>query len=89
MAQGLYDNGFIINYKEGDQGLYRNFLGLRGSVNDIYHTIKEGETLYSIALKRYGDSSLWYIIADVNDIIEDIFDLPVNQVIVIPSVTLR
>jgi YD repeat-containing protein len=32
------------------------------------HTLQPGETLKSIALQVYGDSSLWYLIADANGI---------------------
>jgi nucleoid-associated protein YgaU len=85
MAKGLYDRGFLVHYHEGDEAIYRNFQTYRASVDDIYHTIAEGETLHSIARKHYGSSSYWYLLADVNDNVDDIFSLVVNTTILIPS----
>ena len=86
MAVGLYDNGYTIYYKEGDRSLQRDFLSFTGSVYNLYHTIVEGETLYSIALKYYKSSYSWFIIADANpELITDIFDLPVGEIILIPN----
>jgi len=85
MAQGLYDNGYIVVYNEGDQSIHRDFLDFVGGVEDIYHTIREDETLYVIARTYYNSSSSWYIIADANpEIIDDVFDLTVGEVILIP-----
>lgn len=85
MIQGLYQKGYIIYYPEGDSALYRDFPIYKGSVNDVYHTIGEGETLHSIARIYYRTSYSWFIIADANpDIIDDIFDLTVGETILIP-----
>ncbi len=87
MALGLYDNGFIIYYTEGDQAIYRNPLVFKGSVSDVFHTIREGETLLTIARKFYGTSFSWFVIADANpEVIDDIFSLPVGEVILIPKI---
>lgn len=85
MQRGLYDKGFVVYYKEGDNSVHRNQIQL--DENIVYRTdvIKEGETLYEIARRNYGTSYLWFIIADVNDNIDDIFDLPVGETIKIPA----
>ena len=87
MAGALYDQGYLVNYYEGDQAIYRDFLTYRNAVDDIFHVIRDNETLHDIAREYYGSSYYWYIIADVNDVIDDIFSLPVNETIVIPSIT--
>ena len=87
MALGLYDNGFIIYHTEGDQATYRDSLIFKGSVDDTFYTIREGESLLSIARKFYRSSYSWFIIADANPVvIADIFDLPVGEVILIPKI---
>ena len=87
-SEGLYDRGYLVNYGEGELLVYRNKINYYASVNDIYHIVTDTDTLYHIARKYYGYSSLWFMIADVNDIIEDIFILPVGETILIPSVAL-
>lgn len=84
--ESLYDRGYLIDFGEGEVVIYRNNISYRQSVYDIYHTIKEGENLLQIARERYGSSSMWFFIADVNDNIEDIFDLSVGDLILIPDV---
>lgn len=50
------------------------------------HTVERGQTLYQIALKHYGDGSLWRIIYDANrDRIPAPKRLPVGAVLVIPA----
>lgn len=84
----LYDKGYIINYLEGDQSLQRTPLIYYISVYDEHYTISEGDTLYTIAFKKYGNSALWYLIPEANASIEDIFDLTVGDTIVIPNLAI-
>lgn len=65
-----YKDAYIIDYKDGDISLERKeFLPiLVDNPNIKTHTVLEGETIQSIAYKYYGDSGLWYRIADVNSI---------------------
>lgn len=86
--EGLYDRGYLVSYSPGEIAIYRNPIFYNQSISDIYHVITDTDTLYSISRKYYGYSSLWFIIADVNDNIEDIFDLPIGETILIPSVSL-
>lgn len=49
------------------------------------HTVEQGDTLYSIALKEYGDGSLWRVISEANrDRVPDPEHLSVGTVLVIP-----
>lgn len=84
-SEGLYDRGYLINFGDGEIAIYRNTINYTQSTYDIYHVVKDGETLYDIARNYYGSSSLWFFIADVNNNIEDIFDLPVGDTLLIPN----
>jgi len=86
-VEGLYDRGYLVNFKEGDQALYRTKLSYIAGSGDRYHTIKEEESLLEISRKHYGTDHYWYIIGDANTQIEDIFDLPEGETIVIPDIT--
>ena len=62
-----YDQAKIVDYADGDYTVEPT--GFVGSyVTNSTYTVKEGETLQMIANTIYGDSGLWYIIADANDI---------------------
>lgn len=85
-SEVLYDRGYLVHYSEGDSSLQRTPLNYITSVSDTYHSINEEESLLDIAQKYYGNQALWYVLADVNiDLIEDIFQLTVGTIIVIPS----
>lgn len=86
-TEGLYDRGYLINFGDGEVVVYRTNIDYRSSVGDTYHVVNYGEDLYMIARKYYGYSSAWFLISDVNDIIDDIFDLPVGETILIPSIS--
>jgi nucleoid-associated protein YgaU len=84
--EGLYDRGYLVEFKEGDVAFYRTILYYGGSIYDKYHVVKEGETLLSIAQDRYGSQFPWFIIADVNaPLITDIFELVVGTSLLIPD----
>jgi len=88
VSEGLYDRGHLIDFGGGEVVLYRNPIYYKISVSDVYHPIAEGDTLHSIARKYFGFSSAWFMIADVNDDIDDIFILPEGDTILIPSIGL-
>ena len=87
-SEGLYDRGYLIDFGSGEIVVHRNNLKYVQSIDDEYYPIAYGDTLLSIARKKYGFSSLWFFIADVNDNIEDIFELPEGDTILIPSISL-
>ena len=49
------------------------------------HIVVYGEMLDMIAYKYYGDESLWYIIADVNEIMDVFQQLTPGMQLVIPA----
>lgn len=63
-----FKNSYIINYPDGRLALYRNKLEYSPKVDDEYLVTIEGDTLDAIAFRKYGDSKLWWVIADVNNI---------------------
>ena len=52
--------------------------------DSIQHTVEAGEELDSIAYNFYGDDGLWWLIADVNDILY-IFDVAPGDILTIPN----
>ncbi len=48
------------------------------------YPVQSGDTLETIAQAAYGDSSLWYVIADANGLQDD-SDLRVGQVLTVPT----
>lgn len=89
MIGALYDVGYLVNYKEGDIALYRTPLFYIRAVNDKFYITREGDTLLSIAQDHYNDQFYWYLLADINsDVIEDIFNIPINTTLVIPDIDL-
>ena len=79
-----YDNHKIYKFNEGDKNLVRSRFLYKPSINDRVHEVIEGDRLDTIAYKFLGDSKLWYIIADTNDIINP-FELEIGQVLIIPE----
>ena len=55
------------------------------SDNDIYVAVQTGDRLDSIAKEYLGDASLWWIIADANNIHDAPFSLPDGTVLRIPA----
>ena len=55
------------------------------SDNDIYVAVQTGDRLDSIAKEHLGDASLWWIIADANNIHDAPFSLADGTVLRIPS----
>lgn len=80
----LYTNGNIINYTEGDQSLHRDRIIHREDLEDRIHTVKQGDTLTSIAFRYYKKPKLWFLIADVNDI-ENPLCLKIGIDLIIPN----
>lgn len=84
----LYSNGFIIELEEGEL-LKRNpftYGGNQGGATegDETHTVVDGDYLWDIAYKYYGDSKLWWIIGDANNIYNP-FELSLGVELIIPD----
>lgn len=85
--EGLYDRGYFVTFSNGDEALHRTPMNYISGIGDIFHVIQEGDDLLMIAQKYYGSQYTWFLIADANDDIDDIFDLTVNETITIPNIS--
>jgi nucleoid-associated protein YgaU len=81
---GAYNNSRVIKFKEGDFNLIRIPFVYNPSNQDKVHTVIEGDRLDTLAHKFYGNSRLWHIIADSNDIINP-FELEIGIQLIIPG----
>lgn len=54
------------------------------AIGGAYYSVKQNEPLDLIAWKFYKDESLWYIIADVNEIDDPLTQLEAGTRIIIP-----
>lgn len=50
-----------------------------------YYTVRAGDTLQSIAQALWGDSSMWYLIADANGLSDGSAQLQTDQRLIIPN----
>ncbi len=63
---------------------YTKISGSYPGANPSTRTVAAGESLQSIAKSVYGDSSLWYLVADANGLASD-RDLRVGQTLTVPN----
>lgn len=80
----LYTDSYIINYKEGDKSLERRSVEHINDIDDKFYVVREGDTLSSIAYEFYKKPNYWFIIADVNEIINPL-EINIGDEILIPS----
>ena len=82
--KNVYDTSIIYITDTGDM-LRKppNYIYRRKPTDEVYE-VKQGQTLHSISLMRYGDTRYWSVIAIVNHIIDPFSDLGGKQII-IPS----
>lgn len=80
----LYSNSVIINYEEGDQSLERIRIEHTEDINDKYYTVRQGDSITSIAHKFYGEPLYWFIIADANNLINPM-DINEGDGLLIPN----
>lgn len=81
----LYSNGFIVDYEDGDQSVERNPEVLLKSSTDITYIVKDGDTFQSLAFIYYGNSDLWYRLAEVNGYYNPFEELEMGDEIIIPN----
>ncbi len=79
-----YNQAYVLNYGDGDYSLEAVQTSVPSSSDDIQHTVKDGETLQNIAYRYYGDSGKWYLIAEVNGILNPFKELESGTLIKIP-----
>lgn len=80
-----YLNSYGISYENGDTSLERLPYTYIKGINDLVHTVIEGETLQSISFRYYKDSGLWYVISDTNDIYNPFSELIPGMELLIPN----
>lgn len=78
----IYKDGFIVTLDSEEELLLSNF-AIRSFSNVYPHTVRDEETLLSIANDFYKDSSYWYIISEFNNL-EDPFVLTTGTILNIP-----
>ena len=80
-----YMDSYPIDYQDGDVSVERRGVdGLPAHTQRSIHTVKDGETIQSIAYQYYGDSGYWGIIADVNRIYDPFEDVVADMELIIP-----
>ena len=57
----------------------RNLQGARA------YEVREGDTWVSLSFKIYGDSALWWVLAEYNDVVDPFAELVPGTTLVIPS----
>jgi len=83
--ENLYSNSFILEYTSEIDLLKRDKITYSGNnPNDQVHQIVEEEKIWNIAAKYYGDSKWWWVLCDVNEI-DNPFDLPIGDLLIIPD----
>ena len=80
-----FTTGYVINYTQGDASLERTPIVYVPSVNDRLHVVKKYDTLWDLSFDYYGNSKYWWVLADINDIINP-FELTSNTNLIIPDI---
>lgn len=80
----IYDDGFVVDYKEGDRSLHRKQYEYKEDINDKLYTVKEGDNITRLAFRFYKDPQKWFLIADVNKLFNP-FILEIGQELIIPN----
>lgn len=50
----------------------------------LVHTLKQGENFHQLSLKYYGDARYWWFIADYNPLLDPLYLVEGNEVIIPP-----
>lgn len=72
---------------DGYKKYYSNtiFFNIAEDVSDIYFRLTEGTRLDTIADKVYGDASLWWLIASINNLDLSDYCISDEKIIRVPS----
>ena len=83
---GRYNTNKIKKLNDGREVYTSKIIpNIPKSDNDIYVAVQTGDRLDSIAKEHLGDASLWWMIADANNIHDAPFSLEDGTVLRIPS----
>ncbi len=80
-----YSIGKLNTFEDGQATLTRKAIQYTPNYLDKYFMVGNGDNLSQIAFLAYGDSKLWWLIADANNIFNP-FDLEVGLELVIPPI---
>jgi hypothetical protein len=78
----VFDNGYIVEFGDREMGLFKEF-SLLSPRSFVDYSIKEGDTIFSLAHHFYGVTESWYFIPEFNPEL-DIFNLIPGETITIP-----
>ncbi len=67
---------YYVDPKGGDFYGTRQPLKLREDVSDLFHVVSDSDRIDLIAYRYYGDVRLWWIIAELNNILNPLEILP-------------
>jgi YD repeat-containing protein len=83
-SSGYFQNGSNISVSYSDfDGSYDPINGQDPVADISYYTVQAGDTLQSIAQQMWGDSSLWYKLAELNGLSVDA-TLPAGSDLMVP-----
>ncbi len=82
----IYENGYVIEFEDNTLMLVSSFplSGVGAVLSEISYTIRDNDSLFSIAQKHYGATSLWYVISEWNPHM-DVLELETGLNIKIPQ----
>jgi hypothetical protein len=78
----IYSDGYIVRFDNKEELLQSNF-PISNFSNLYPYTIKDEDTLLSIANDLYGNTEFWYIISEFNNL-EDCFELQTGEILYAP-----
>ncbi len=66
----IYEDGYIIRFSSGETALFSLFNPLLpGPVSsETIYTVKDDDSLFSLAESHYRTSAYWYILAEWNNL---------------------
>lgn len=78
-----FDDANILNYGDGENLLFADTSPVI-TTNNTYHTVREGDSLISIAWQYYRDSGQWGLIARANNILNPFTEVKPGDRLLIP-----
>lgn len=82
---GPYADSYEVVYGNGESSLETGSPPHIITNKDKIHTVKDGETLHSIAYQYYRDSGKWYLIAVANHIFNPFKEIIPGIKLIIPN----
>lgn len=76
--------GYLNEFSDNTPLLLRKQLEYVPSPKDQFYVIQMGLDLTDIAYRFYGDSKYWFVLVDINNIINP-FELVVGDTLIIPD----